>query len=152
MDPYSEQQPPPVHHSNGCLWGCIGTAVAVVVIFVAVFGYGAWYFYRGFSSDARIQTVMETVRHDARATAMLGHDIKVLEVEMHTFNYSTGHGGTASYVLKVAGSKGSGEIKADLDTSGGKVKIKRLMLTGGNGRRLYLVGVPPPNPMMEDSI
>ncbi len=152
MNPYSEPQPPPVRHSNGCLWGCIGTLIAAAVVVAAVFGYGAWYFYHGFSSDARIQTVMETVRHDARAAAILGRNIRVLEVEMHTFDYSTGRGGTASYVLKVAGSNGEGQVKADLDIGGGDVKIKLLILTGKDGQPHYLVGTPPPNPMMQNSI
>lgn len=151
MDPYAEQ-PPPVRHHNGCLWGCTGTLIAVAVIVMAVFGYGAWYFYKGFSSDARIQTILETVQRDARAAAILGRNIKVLEVQMHTFDYSTGRGGTASYVLKVAGSAGEGELKADLDISDGGVKIKLLILTDKTGEAHYLVGIPPPNPLMQNSI
>lgn len=149
MDPYAEQ--PPVRHHNGCLWGCIGTVIAAVVIIAAVFSYGAWYFYKGFSNDARVQTVLEAVQHDARAAAILGRNIKVLEVEMHTFDYSTGRGGTATYVLKVAGSAGEGELKADLDITG-DVKIKLLILTDKTGQAHYLIGTPPPNPLMQNSI
>ncbi len=126
--------------------------IAAVVIVAAVFGYGAWYFYKGFSNDVRVQTVLEAVQQDARAAAILGRNIKVLEVEMHTFDYSTGRGGTATYVLKVAGSAGEGELKADLDISDGGVKIKLLILTDKNGQTHYLVGTPPPNPLMQNSI
>jgi hypothetical protein len=150
MDPYAEQ--PPVRQRNGCLWGCIGTGIAAVIVIAAVFGYGAWYFYKGFSNDERIQTVLEMVQHDARAAAVLGRNIKVLEVQMHTFDYSTGQGGTATYVLKVAGSAGQGELKANLDITSSDVKIKLLILTDRTGQAYYLVGTPPPNPLMQNSI
>ncbi len=122
------------------------------MIIAAVFSYGAWYFYKGFSNDARIQTIKEFVQHDTRAAAILGRNIKVLEVEMHTFDYSTGRGGTATYVLKVAGSAGEGELKADLDISNGGAKITLLILTDRSGQAHYLVGTPPPNPLMQNSI
>jgi hypothetical protein len=152
MDPYADQPAPPARRHNGCLWGCIGTAITAVVIVVAVFSYGGWYFYKVFSADARIQTVLEFVQHDARAAAILGRNIKVLEVEMHTFDYSTGRGGTATYVLKVAGSTGQGELKADLDISGEVVKIKLLILTDKSGQAHYLIGTAPLNPLMQNSI
>lgn len=150
MDPYAEQDPPPVRPSHGCMWGCIGTLVAVVVIIAAVFGYGAWYFYQGFSKDTRIQTIMDTVRHDLRAEAVLGQNIKVMSVEMQTYDYATGRGGTARYVLKVTGSKGEGEVKADLDITGNGTKITLLVVTGQDGEPHYLIGAPPPNPMMQN--
>ena len=152
MDPYTEQPQTPEHHHNSCLWGCIGTLIAAVVVVAAVFSYGAWYFYKGFSSDARVQTVLEFVQHDTRAVALLGRNIKVLEVQMHTFDYSTGKGGSATYVLKVAGTAGEGELKADLDITGGGVTIKLLILTDKRGQEHYLVGTPPPNPLMQNSI
>lgn len=152
MDPYAEQDQPQRRPSHGCMWGCIGSLIAAVVVIVAVFGYGAWYFYQGFNKDARIQTVMDTVRHDPRAERALGHNIKVLSVELQTFDYSTGRGGTARYVLKVTGSKGDGEVKADLDIAAGGTKITLLIVTGKDGEPHYLVGTPPPNPMMQNSI
>lgn len=152
MDPYAEQQPPP-RRGNGCLWGCLGTAIAIVLIIAGVFTFGAWYFYKGFERDARIQLVMQTVRNDPRAEAVLGKDIKLLEVEVHTFNYTTEQGGKASYVLKLSGSQGQGELKADLDITGnGSGKITLMILTGKDGRLHYLKGAPPPNPMMQNSI
>jgi len=152
MDPYSEQQETPARPRSGCLWGCLGALIAASVVVVAVFGYGAWYFYKGFSSDSRIQAVVQAVRADSQAAAVLGNNIKVLEVELHTYDYATGRGGTASYILKVAGSRGSGELKADLDITGHDSKIKLMVLTDSEGRTYYLVGNPPPNPMMQNSI
>ena len=153
MDPYAEPEqtlPPPRHH--GCLWGCVGVLIAAVVVVAAVFGFGAWHFYSIFGNDARIQVVMETVRKSDEAAIVLGRNIKVLEVETQTFDYATGRGGTATLVLKVAGSNGEGEVKADLDITGKAAKVKSLVLTDSEGRAHYLIGAPPPNPMMQDSI
>ena len=153
MDPYAEQEEAsPPRPRRGCLWGCLGGLIAAVVIFVAVFGYGAWHFYSIFGNDARIQTVMETVRKSDEAASVLGRNIKVLEVETQTFDYATGRGGTATLLLKVAGSNGEGEVKADLDITGKAAKIKSLVLTDSEGRPHYLIGEPPPNPLMQNSI
>jgi len=152
MDPYMQQQQPPPRRSNGCLWGCLGTLIAIVLVVAGVFGFGAWYFYKGFERDPRIQTIMQTVRNDARAEAVLGKNIKLLQVEVHTYDYSTGRGGTASYVLKLAGSEGEGELNVNLQLKGDDAKVTLMILTGKDGRQHYLVGLPPPNPMMEKSI
>ncbi len=152
MEPYSAEQEGPRRPHHGCLWGCLGGFVAVAVVLVAVFGYGAWYFYKGFSNDSRITMIVTALRHNSEAEAVLGRNIKVLEVELHTFDYATGRGGTARYVLKVAGSRGQGALKADLDVSLQEPKIKQLVLTDSDGRSYYLVGTPPPNPMLQNSI
>lgn len=141
----------PRRQGHGCLFGCFGTLAAIVLIIAGVFIFGAWYFYHGFEQDARIQTIMQTVRNDPRAAAVLGRNIKLLEVQVHTFDYSTGMGGKASYVLKVAGSEGEGELKADLDLTDNGAKIKLLILTK-DGHQHYLVGAPPPNPLIDRSI
>lgn len=152
MEHYSEEPQSPRAPRGSCLWGCLGGFVAVALVLVAVFGYGAWYFYKGFSNDSRVTLIVNTLRDNSQAVAVLGKNIKVLEVELHTFDYATGRGGTASYVLKVAGSQGHGTLKADLDVTGHEAKIKLLVLTDNDGRSYYLVGLPPPNPMMQNSI
>jgi hypothetical protein len=154
MDPYMEQQGPqePRRQGHGCLWGCLGTLLAVALIVAGVFTFGAWHFYRLLDSDSNLQQVMQTVANDPRAEAVLGKNIKRLDVEMHTYNYSTGQGSRATYVIRLAGSKGEGELKADLDTSANPPKIKLMILTGPDGREQYLVGAPAPNPMMDKSI
>ena len=149
MDPYTQQPPP--RHSNGCLWGCLGTLAAIAVIIAGVFSFGAWYFYKGFERDARIQSIMQTVRSDPQAAAVLGKNIKLLQVEVHTFDYSTGRGGTASYVLKLAGSLGEGEMKVNVDIRDNGTKVTLMILTDKDGRQHFLVGTPPPNPMMQDN-
>ena len=149
MDPYAE---PPPRRRSGCFWGCLGTLAALVLVIAGVFTFGAWHFYKSFENDARVQAIMETLRHDGRAGLVLGDDIKLLELEKHTYTYASGHGGTASYVLRVVGSKGEGEVRVTLDVKDDGAKVTLMILTGKDGKPHYLVGTPPRNPMMDNSI
>jgi len=148
MESYNENDPPPPKRRSGCFWGCVGTLLAAALVIGGIFGYSAWYFYKGFEHDQRLQTVLDTVRGDARAVDVLGRNIRLLEVERHTFDLSTGRGHTVSYTLRLTGSKGDGELKADVDLGKGRAKIVLMILTGADGRRHYLVGKEPRNPMM----
>jgi hypothetical protein len=150
MDPYAEQpeENPPPRPRRGCLWGCLGTLIAGVVLIGAVYSYYAWYFYKGFANDPRIQMVMEVVKKNDEATRVLGQNITVQGRERYTYDYATGRGGNATYVLTVVGSNGEGRVKAELDISGDKTKITTLVLIDAQGRNHYLVGTAPPNPMM----
>lgn len=148
MDPYAEQELPPPRSHKGCLWGCLGTLIAVAVVIAAVFSYGAWYLYKGFSDDPRIQTIAAAVRANDEAVGVLGHDIKVMAVNRQTYDFSTGKGGTASYSLKMVGSNGEAEINAELDITKSETKIKSLVLVDSDGHSHYLVGAAPANPMM----
>jgi len=152
MDPSAEAEYAPPRRHHGCLWGCLGVLIAVLVIAGAVIGFGYWHFQKGFDSDTRIQAILDAVAHNGEATALLGQHVTVLERERQNYAYATGKGGTASYTLKVTGSAGSGELKADLDITDGKSKIITLVLIDQNGVSHYLVGAPPPNPMMQNSI
>jgi hypothetical protein len=73
-------------------------------------------------------------------------------VERQTYDYSTGKGGTATYVLNVIGSNGEGKVKAELDITGPKAKVTSLVLTDSEGHAHYIVGAAPPNPMLQNSI
>lgn len=154
MDPYAEQQDPnpPPRARGGCLWGCLGTVLAAAIVIAALFSYGAWYLYKGFSNDPRIQTIIEVVNHSEEAAAVLGNNISVHGVERQTYDSSTGKGSIATYVLNVIGSKGEGKVTAELDITGPNTKIKSLVLTDSEGQAHYLVGAAPPNPMMQNSI
>jgi hypothetical protein len=148
MDPYAEQDAPPPRSHKGCLWGCLGTLIAAVVVIAAVFTYGAWYLYKGFADDPRIQTIAAAVRANDEAVGVLGHDIKVMAVERQTYDFSTGKGGSASYTLKMVGSNGEAEVNAELDVTRKDATIKSLVLIDSEGHSHYLVGGPPANPMM----
>jgi hypothetical protein len=153
MDPYAEQQPEEnPRPRRGCLWGCLGTLIAAVVVIGAIYSYAAWYFYKGFADDPRIQTVMEQVKKSDEAAAVLGKNISVQSRESYSYDYATGRGGTATYVLKVIGSNGEGRINAELDIRDGKTKVTSLVLVDGTGRSHYLVGAAPANPMIQNSI
>ncbi len=154
MDPYAEpdEAAPPPRPQRGCLWGCLGTLIAAVVVIAAVYSYGAWYLFKGFSNDPRIQAVAAAVKANDEAVSVLGRDIRVMAVKKQTYEHSTGKGSIASYTLTVVGSNGEAEVMADLDVSAEPAKITSLVLTDSDGHRHYLIGGAPPNPMMQNSI
>jgi hypothetical protein len=150
MNPSYEEAPP--RRRSGCLWGCLALVLIVVVGFGGFFGYSAWFLHRGFDNDSRIQTIMALVHNDERAAAVLGHNIRVVEVESRTFAMGTGIGKSASYTLRLVGSDGEGVLKADLDLSGGKTKVTLMILTGTDGHPHTLVGKEPESPLEQQSI
>ena len=154
MDPYAEQDQPaaPPRPRRGCLWGCLGTMVAAVVVIVAVFSFGAHHFFGKLNDDAQVQTIMAALNRSDEATSVLGRNITPLNKESHTYSYATGRGGTASYVLNVAGSNGQGVVEAELDVTGPTAKIKTLVLIDAEGHPHTIVGTPPTNPLMQNSI
>jgi hypothetical protein len=153
MDPTAEQQNlPPARPQRGCLYGCLGTLIAVVVLIAAVYAFSAHYFFKVLDNDAQIKTIVATLNQNLEAQSVLGRNITVMSRERVSFHSETGLGSTASYTLKVVGSNGEGEAKADLDVSGGKAKITSLVLTDAQGRDHYIVGAAPPSPMMQNSI
>ncbi len=149
MEPYYEQDEPPPRRSHGCLWGCLTVLLVAGLVTAALFGYGAWYFFKGFENDARIQTIMATVYSDPRAEMVLGRNIKIVDVEKRFFNTSSGHGKTATFTLRLTGSEGEGELKAYLDLNGPEAKVTLMVLTGTDGHPHYLVGKEPKSPMMQ---
>jgi hypothetical protein len=153
MDPTAEQQNlPPSRPRRGCLYGCLGALVAVVVVIAAVYTFSARYFFKVLDNDAQIKTIVATLNQSPEAVSVLGRNIAVMSRERVSFHSETGVGSTASYTLKVVGSNGDGEAKADLDVAGGKPKITSLILTDAQGRDHYIVGAAPPSPLMQNSI
>jgi hypothetical protein len=149
MEPSYEEAPPPRRRSGGCLWGCLAVALILVVGLGGFFGYSAWILHQGFKNDSRLQTIMEIVRHDARAEAVLGRNIKIVEVESHTFAMTTEAGKTASYTLRLIGSNGEGVLEVNLDLNGRKTKVTLMILTGSDGHPHTLVGKEPDSPLQQ---
>ncbi|MDE2182866.1 MAG: hypothetical protein KGJ78_07575 [Alphaproteobacteria bacterium] len=148
--PDLDEQPRP--RSHGCLWGCLGLFLVVALIIGGVFGYGTWYLYQGFEKDSRIAAIMQVVRTDARAEAVLGRNIHIVEIESHTFHYSSGAENDADYTLRLVGSDGEGKLTAHLDLNGRKPRIVVMVLTGKDGHPHALVGKAPESPMLQQSI
>jgi len=147
MDPSVEEVPP--RRRSGCLWGCLALALIVVVGIGGILGYSAWFLHKSFDNDSRLQTIMAIVDNDARAEAVLGHNIHIVEVESRTFAMGTGIGKSASYTLRLVGSDGEGVLKVDLDLSGGRTKVILMVLTGTDGHPHTLVGKEPESPLQQ---
>lgn len=137
---------------RGCLWGVVGGLIAALVILCAVVGYGAWYFHKGFDRDPRVKVIVAAVAHDGRAAQILGQHITVMQLEHYTYGYASDKGGTATYVLKVTGDHGAGEIQAELDVAGTAPAIRRLSLSDEDGHRYFLIGGAAPTPIQQNSI
>ena len=148
MEP-SLQGPQEPRRRSGCLWGCLGLVLIVVIGLGGVFGYSAWFLHKGLESDSRIQTIMAIVRNDSRAAAVLGRNITITEVESHTFAMTTEAGKTASYTLHLIGSNGEGVLKVSLDLNGKKAKVTLMVLTGSDGHPHTLVGKEPESPLQQ---
>jgi hypothetical protein len=150
MHPSVEEVPP--RRRSGCLWGCLGLLLIVVVGIGGIFGYSAWLLHRSLDNDSRLQTIMAIVRDDSRAATVLGRNIRIMKVESHTFAMTTGTGKTASYTLRLIGSDGKGVLKVDLDLNRGKTKVILMVLTGTDGHPHTLVGKEPDSPLQQQSI
>ena len=148
MEP-SVEQAPPRRRSGGCLWGCLGLVLILVVGFGGIVGFSAWFLHKGFENDSRLQTIMNIVHNDARAEAVLGRNIHIVGVESHTFVMATGAGKTASYTLRLAGSQGEGVLEVDLDLNHGNTKVTLMVLTGSDGHPHTLVGKEPESPLQQ---
>lgn len=149
---YYQQDSTPARPHRGCLIGALAGVGALIVILGAVIGYGAWYFHQGFDKDPRVKAVLSAAAQNDEAVRLLGKNIKVLELEHYAYGFESGKGSSATYVVKVAGSAGSGELKADLDVSGKTPVVRRLTLVSEDGQAHYLIGDGPPNPFLQNSI
>ena len=131
--------PPPPRRSNGCLWGCLGLVLIMVLPFVLAGAYGAWFLYEGFRHDPVLRAASELVRDDGMAHLALGNDIQVTGVEGNAFSFTPGIGASNSYVVDLTGDKGEGRLAVTAHTVGAQVKLDTAILIGPDGRRYDLI-------------
>jgi hypothetical protein len=151
MEPSFPGAQPPRRRSGGCLWGCLAVVLVVLLVVGGLFGFSAWFLHRNIENDSRLQTIMAIVRDDPRAQAILGRDIRIESVDSRTFAMGTGIGKTASYTLRLAGSRGEGTLEVSLDLDHAQPKVTSMVLTGSDGHPYYLVGKEPEN-LLKQSI
>ena len=151
MEPSFPGAQPPRRKSGGCLWGCLGVVLIVLLVFGGLFGFGAWFLHRNIENDSRLQTIMAIVRNNPRAQAVLGSDIRIAGIESRTFVMATGAGKTASYTVRLVGSRGEGVLEAKLDLNHARPKVTSMVLTGSDGHPHTLVGKGPEN-LLQQSI
>ena len=140
MEPSYQDEPAPRRRSHGCLWGCLGLFLIVLLVSGGVIGYSAWVLHKAFVNDARLQTIMAIVHNDHRAEAVLGRNIIFTKVDSHTFMRPKGAGNTSYYMLRLIGTNGTGVLKVNLELSHGKTKVVLMILTGSDGHPHMLVG------------
>lgn len=140
--------PPPRHH--GCLWGCLAVLAFIFLPVLLAAGYGGWFFYSGYRRDPVLRAVVQLVRRDGMAQAVLGENIHVTGIEGSALAYMWGSSRSGgSYVVDMAGSKGQGALHVTAFSHYGRLTVQSMMLDGPHGDHydlLHHVTQPGNNP------
>jgi len=131
------QQAP--RRSNGCLWGCLALLLLFFLPVILAGGYGAWFLGQGFRNDPVLRTVAELTRKDGLAHRVLGDNIQVTGIGGNAFSFVPGLGSHVDYEVVIAGSRATGTLDVEADTSRGRVEIRSMVLTLPNGGRYDLL-------------
>ena len=122
----------PGRANHGCLWGCLAVLAFVLLPVLLAAGYGAWFFTQGYARDPVLQGVVQLVRRDGVAEAVLGENIHLSGIVGSALSYMRG-GETGSYVLLLSGSKGQGALHVTARTRQGRLTVDRMILDGPHG-------------------
>ena len=129
--------------SHGCLWGCLGVLLVVMLPVIVSWGYGAWFLYRGFRESPMMRTAIEMMQQDGLAQRVMGRPITVTGVEGNSFSFATGIGARNAYVLRLEGARGAGTLAVTAHTEGAKAKLDAMILTGPDGQHYDLLHHAP---------
>ena len=138
--------PPYRPRSGGCLKGCLLALALLLLPFLLVGGYGAWFLWQGFRHDPTLVAVGELVRRDGIAGSVLGEDIRITGVAGNAFSFVPGLGSRSAYVVDLTGSKASGRLAIESHIESGRVRIDSMILSGPDGERYDLMHHMPALP------
>ena len=96
-----------------------------------------------------LRGVVELVRKDGMAEAVLGENIHITGVEGSALSYMWGSGESGSYVVALAGSKGAGALHVTAHRDKGHLAVEHMMLDGPRGSHydlLHHIARPGDNP------
>ena len=137
MDQYpNEGAPAEPRRRSGCLWGCLAAVLLVLLAAGGTAGYVAWTMYSAIHSDPRLQAILETVRGNAQARAVLGEHYTMMEVEHRSF--PAGKKMAETYRLVIVGGTGKSFLDVRLEPGPGGMKLVSMVLTGPDGQRVTL--------------
>jgi hypothetical protein len=129
--------------SHGCLFGCLGVLLIVMLPVIVSWGAGAWFLWQGFRTSPAIRTAIEMTQHDGLAQRVLGQPIVITGMEGNSFSFVAGIGARSSYVLRLEGPRGIGTLAVTSHMEAARAKIETLMLTGPDGQRYDLLHHAP---------
>ena len=124
-------RPPRAHH--GCFWGCLAILAFLFLPVLAAGIYGGWFFTEGYRRDPVLTQVVALVRRDAMAEAALGENIHVTGIEGSARSFIWGGASGGSYVVDLAGSKGTGALHVTATTRRGRLAVQSMILDGPGG-------------------
>ncbi len=143
----------PPRPNRGCLWGCLAVLAVVFLPLLLAVGYGGWFFYQGYRSDPVLRGVVELVRRDGMAEAVLGENIHITGVEGSAFSTMWGRGESGSYVVRLSGSKGEGRLHVSARSDKGHLTVESMILDGPRGSHYDLLHhIAQPGQNSTDSI
>ena len=141
---------PPPRSNRGCLWGCLAVLAFIFLPVLLAAVTGGWFFYQGYRRDSVLQAVVQLVRRDGMAEAVLGENIHVTRIEGGALSYMWGSSESGgSYVVDLAGSKGQGALHVTAFSRRGRLSVESMILDGPHGDHydlLHHVTQPGGNP------
>lgn len=123
----------PPRRGHGCLWGCLGLVLLLLLPVILAGAYGSWFLHAGYRRDPVLRLTGELVRRDGIAHLVLGEDIRITGVEGDSFSWVMGMGRTTGYVVTLQGSRGSGSVAVTAHQDRGRTKLDSAVLTGPDG-------------------
>lgn len=139
---------PPPKRGNGCLWGCLGLVVIIVLPIMGIAGYGSWLVYHSVTSDAGLRTVVKNLAGQGITKQVLGDQVHLVSVDGGALSGTAFSGEHALYILHLRGSKGDGTATVIADLSFAGIHVTSMILTGPDGTRYDIFRhtlIPPKN-------
>jgi hypothetical protein len=129
--------PSPGRTNRGCLWGCLAVLAFVFLPLLLAAGYGGWFLTQGYARDPVLRGVVQLVRRDGMAEAVLGENIHITGIAGSALSYMWGgpmwNDEAGSYVVLLAGDKGQGALHVTARTQQGRLTVERMILDGPHG-------------------
>jgi hypothetical protein len=129
----------PPRRSHGCLWGCLGLAVILLLPFLLLGGFGSWFLSGDYRDDPALRAAAAIAGHSLAVQRLLGADARVTGVEGNAFSFASGLGSRHAALLRLEGSRGSGTLTVTSHKENGQAKIDSLILTGPDEQRYDLL-------------
>jgi hypothetical protein len=125
--------PAPYRSGHGCLWGCLIAVLIALGVFAVAISYSGWWLTSGFKSNKTLHFVVETINSEQIARAVLGDNIRIVDLQSSSISSDTTTGTHEAFVARVQGSKAEGTLNVTVETRSGNSRITSMILTGPDG-------------------
>lgn len=126
---------------SGCLWGCLGIVALIVLLVGGGIYLTARTLYHTIENDPQISAILDQIRRNPEAIAVIGDDAFVMQFEKRVAPPSGKGGVVTSYDIVLVGDDGLSRMQVRLETHGRDTEIRAIRLTAPDG---HSVSLPPP--------